>query len=1082
MKDILKNNINNAINSLKQKDINQAIDYIYSSLSEIEIDSKIFTNVETMRYANLKEGDIVRTKGYYKGGDGGAATYEIMTYDNWLNSLEEKLRIVCYHVDRVGVNPYYYKNPVDDVGNHLLKNGLVAAFKIDEDNIVKVEQWGLFEGRKDNAEIIKHIFAYNRTNTTILFGKNKTYKYYYNRYNRFDKIKDRIADVAWFAPNKGTGNEYVWALGCRSTTKPSLGCVKNLVLDGNGCKLYIPKNEFCGEGFADWATIQLGSDIDGLIIKNFIFDPNGLEQYGYYDSKGIWHNMTVQNHTISYFATGYGISNALSTGTNVTEEGLAYTKCLNNFEVCNNIFYANGTMVNTSDGGGDHILIINPLESSNINIHDNEFYDWGRWVFAVDLGGNGERFYNYKFNNNKCIQTDINMLDTGLYRGLGFIDFEARKCWSGLEVKNNYVYGLTGWAFNGNGKISDNIVISGNTIIRDTTRQYKSAYQYLFEWYSVYPKDVTIENNYFDGGGTKLGLSCHNFYVRNNIIKNTYLNFFGLYGDMIFENNSGTNKLFNFGGNLPPYITDETNEAYIPENERQCNLTYRNNIGGFSAYLFSALNPNKYKYIKPIIENNILPYCDAILWGLDFEFDANQISTNNEVSIRGGKYINQVVSNQVNNPVPGGGIWKAGDIVSTTANIITRTNGYYSNLKILGKNTLKAINDGYLPMSGSFKKCEGDIKYYSGAQVSDNSFVYTDTDLYAATVKGNLGETAPTHTNGIEENGTTSLLWLAKLAGIEVAEEDSDIQVSSIKIINNNSCYDIGQTLTFLNSVYPSSATTNNRKFEWSVSNDVLEIKSIVSNAGLNSTLTVMPKKSGDCIITCTETTTGVSAAYTVNIPDYSNETEFTKWCIFKIDKTNEIIDNKVYNQLNNSEYLELTNVERDIDGGFIFTSENKSKALLINNILRNKLFIRESCSIEIEYKLNQFTNNCTLISDNTDTECNTYMKFLVSSNKMRSITSKGNCDLNCNFNDMLSTVSINFYGDKWAQRYKNGRSINNSDIAFYNTENNGALCIGGNDILNEYSDITIYSIKIFDKSLNECLFIKDYHYFINNK
>ena len=109
-------------------------------------------------------------------------------------------------------------------------------------------------------------------------------------------------------------------------------------------------------------------------------------------------------------------------------------------------------------------------------------------------------------------------------------------------------------------------------------------------------------------------------------------------------------------------------------------------------------------------------------------------------------------------------------------------------------------------------------------------------------------------------------------------------------------------------------------------------------------------------------------------------------------------------------------------------------------------------------------------------------MKFLVSSNKMRSITSKGNCDLNCNFNDMLSTVSINFYGDKWAERYKNGRSIKNSDIAFYNTENDGALCIGGNDILNEYSDITIYSIKIFDKSLNQCLFIKDYHYFINNK
>ena len=282
-------------------------------------------------------------------------------------------------------------------------------------------------------------------------------------------------------------------------------------------------------------------------------------------------------------------------------------------------------------------------------------------------------------------------------------------------------------------------------------------------------------------------------------------------------------------------------------------------------------------------------------------------------------------------------------------------------------------------MSGAFLMCDGDIKYYSGASVSANSFVYTDTDLYAATVEGKLGETAPTHTSGTEENGTTSLLWLSKLAAIEVVEENSDIKVSSMKIINNNARYDIGKTLTFSNSVYPSSATTNNRNFEWSVSNDVLEIKSTVSNYKLNSTLTVMPKKSGDCIITCTETTTGVSATYTVNIPDYSNETEFTKWCLFKIDKTDEIIDNKVYNQLNNNEYLELTNVERDIDGGFVFTSENKSKALLINNILRNKLFIKKPCSIEIEYKLNQFTNNCTLISDNTDTEYNTYMKLLVS-------------------------------------------------------------------------------------------------------
>ena len=43
-------------------------------------------------------------------------------------------------------------------------------------------------------------------------------------------------------------------------------------------------------------------------------------------------------------------------------------------------------------------------------------------------------------------------MSTGKYRGLGWIDFEARKCWTNLEVNNNEVSGLVGFAINGNGK------------------------------------------------------------------------------------------------------------------------------------------------------------------------------------------------------------------------------------------------------------------------------------------------------------------------------------------------------------------------------------------------------------------------------------------------------------------------------------------------------------------------------------------------------------------------------------------------------------------------------------------------------
>ena len=112
-------------------------------------------------------------------------------------------------------------------------------------------------------------------------------------------------------------------------------------------------------------------------------------------------------------------------------------------------------------------MLINPIKSHDIYIENNEFYDWGRWVYSVDLGGNGERFYNYKFNNNKCIQSDKNIMSTGKYRGLGWIDFEARKCWTNLEVNNNEVSGLVGFAINGNGKTFENVTFNNNKKLFD---------------------------------------------------------------------------------------------------------------------------------------------------------------------------------------------------------------------------------------------------------------------------------------------------------------------------------------------------------------------------------------------------------------------------------------------------------------------------------------------------------------------------------------------------------------------------------------------------------------------------------------
>lgn len=365
--------------------------------------------VEAMVNADLKEGDTVRTKGYYQINDNGAATYEIMTYDNWWKSLPDYLKLVALHLDRIGCNPVLYKNPVDEYGNHTLKNGLVA--KIVQENVVKVEQWGLFPNRTDNTDALVHLFGNVHTGT-IEFGKDAKYLMHYRKYNQGkEKYKQIMGELPWWlSENSFQSNEYSQISNCRVTTKPALGNVKDLKLVGNNCEIKVADNEF-SLGGSDFAIFEFGGVIDGLEITGFNFDCNGLKQQGYYTTKKVknedgttsekqvWNNMRTCNHGISYFSSGIntaGIKDLKVFKDNpeldpkVYGGQISYEKTeFSNVNIHHNNFSKAGTIVDTSDGGGDFILIINPCKSENVFIEDNYFEDWGRWCFAIDLGGSG---------------------------------------------------------------------------------------------------------------------------------------------------------------------------------------------------------------------------------------------------------------------------------------------------------------------------------------------------------------------------------------------------------------------------------------------------------------------------------------------------------------------------------------------------------------------------------------------------------------------------------------------------------------------------------------------------------------------
>lgn len=726
--------------------------------------SKIFNSVEDMKSTELNIGDKVSTNGYYSKGDNGEATYEIVSYDIFYEELPEDLKAVAYRNDKWGLgNPYWSKTPVDEYGNHTLENGLVAKLILEDENTP--EQWGARgDGISDNTEPFIHLFAHTKSGY-IKFNENATYLMKSRPLNR-EGIKT--------GDSRYNLNEYIWLLCGYFTAgaghgKPVMANIDGVVLDGNGATIKIADDDF-SVGTNDFGVFEFGKSIKNLEIKNFVFDGNGLSQVG--------EDTRTTNHTLVYIPGGYKGDNPGSSENSLSDFGVDNTifKDLKNefsdVKIHNNTFKNNGTGVDTSDGGGDFILLINPEVSNNVEISNNYFEDWGRWVFSVDLGGEGETFENYKFNNNKCVQTDNNKLENGQYRGLGWIDFEARKAWKNLEVKYNYVEGLNGFAINGNGKVSENVTISGNAIIRPD-RPYKSAYPYMFEFYGVEMKDLIFEdNNITASGGSKFGYTLNNVTIRNNKLTNP-IQLLGLYGDIIIDNNIREDKgalIQLLGLEIPTYINEE---------EKKCNFEFTNNVGGIEgargqqAMFFDPSNPGKYKYIKLKIDGNDSKIFNIVAWDAkNFTFNPSQVDKSTEAfSVRGAIFTEPTYTTPVNNPALGGGIYDKGSIITNNLDECVRRESaaFYKDMDFTGYTILKSVKKGYLPMNGHFLLANGDIKFNGSNKVKKNDHIYTDSELYIACNEGALGDEL-THIEGSILCGDVEMLHITNLAEIEASK------------------------------------------------------------------------------------------------------------------------------------------------------------------------------------------------------------------------------------------------------------------------------------------------------------------------
>lgn len=711
--------------------------YVDDCIPEQPIEGLIVNTIADLKKQNFKTGDVISTKGYYSVGDGGGACYIIKDYNYYLNEwLPEDCR-------KVGIKPtmtdvYLIDTPVDEYGNHTLDNKLVACLMNKED--IKVEQYGAKgDGNFDNIEPFIHLFAHMK-HGKITFKKDGIYLMGQRKQENIPTIYSDV-DNPYRAYMSGRG-AYI--------QKPIMANVDGVEIVGENSTMKIKDNDFCNNGkTTDMAILHLFRSIKNLKIHGINFNNNGLTM----DSSHV-----VSNHGIIYKSGNSTLDGGkIAPYSEIKDE-------ISNIEVYDCEFIEGGTRRDVQDVGGDGILIINPSElSHDINIHDNKFINWGRWCFSIDLGGNGECIENVKFNNNYCFQ-DMNK-NTSLYggcRGLGWIDFEAKKCFKNLEICNNYVDGWCGFAFNGAGKVSENVTIKNNVMTHTTNNTIGSkGYNYTWNFYGVQSKNLVFENNVLTPGAFRFGYTIYNAIIRNNKFASTTDSFgiSGAVGNIIIEGNEredyGKICSMDINGELPSYLTEEEKENL------EVNFVFKNNKGGLVGDIVSK-QKRGYKKVTLEIKGNNMKEIDFLIndsqLDNEFEFDLSQIrnlDTLTAFACRGAK-LNGLTGLNYRGIPNGGGYYKVGDVIAETAT-----------------KQLICNKEGCLYCQGSFLVCESDFLVENVNKTSELStarrFILTDDSVYYVTKKGNInGQDFPNHKKGEANWGDATLLYICERGNYEI--------------------------------------------------------------------------------------------------------------------------------------------------------------------------------------------------------------------------------------------------------------------------------------------------------------------------
>lgn len=737
--------------------------------------------VADLKAGDFDIGDIVTTRGYYTVGDNGAAHYEIMTYDYWYeNVLPKDVRYINYQNK-------WSKTPIDEHGNHTLNNGNVAALI---GNSYTPEQWGAKgDGATNDVWPFIHMFAQVKTGE-IICRSDATY------------ILGLTGDIDNDVDNPYRPYLCGTLLGGQYFYKPIMANVKNLVIDGNGCLVTLPDRQWGNSGMG---MLNFAQDIENLEIKNFRFDGKGRTMFYSMDPNNFDETKINKNsnHTI-FYSPGQLYLNGMPDGENHYKYGKEYNvlepnasfkpSYIKNLNIHHNSFNDAGAMYSKAgDWGGDFILIINPTALDGLYIEDNLFENWGRWVFAIDLGGEGERLYNIKFNRNQCLGANREEVvgdDYWKWRALGLIDFETKKCFENVEFIGNTVKGSAGWAINGNSKVNRNFVIKDNY-----WQHLGGGYPYGFELYSGIGSNIVFEGNELVGVGVKPGYFTHDFTFINNYMTSS-VRTAGVAGTIRFENNTSEER--GFVRHLWSHVSNNYDDSFITmEKARKdrIKVIFKNNDCFMGAMFNNFAEPEKdmAKYFDFDLDYDVIMKSEVTAFNSNLAIDFQKAKYDSQsLYFNGVKSIGPLVDKNAISAI----YFKKGQTAIKSLNkmgvlggktfkedFIENFNAYngcnwdvYADRNNYTNIDLVCVEDGYLfgACQYGFRNQVTHIKYFTEpdangnrVKAQDNAYICTDEDLYF-TIAGGALDIVPTHKEGTKvytnSDGTTiELIYIGKL-------------------------------------------------------------------------------------------------------------------------------------------------------------------------------------------------------------------------------------------------------------------------------------------------------------------------------